>query len=269
MIISDEHGFVFVHIPKCAGTSVRKFIDTFDSRKGMFTFRVDDHLALGKLDYAHIPLFVLREHFPHEFEALQNYWSFAVVRNPFDRFASSLSERLSGYGAKTIQHCSKKEIRSSIRQTIEYLTEEENCLLSKEFIHFQRQVDYIQLDGEQIIESIYTIDQIEELLADVESKLGRRLVNPSAHASNRHANRSIVFRNNFLRRVNETLRPKMNGLVQVLPKSIRQKIRECVYVPRDKRLRDIFEEDHVQAFIRDYYSDDITFYQRVLQTKHS
>ena len=200
MIINDKYEFVFVHIPKCAGTSVHNFIQKFDSEKGIFIGHVGHHLALGKLDYAHIPLFVLHEHFPHEFEALQNYWSFAVVRNPFDRFASSLSERLKNFGAKTIQNYSKKEVRPLIYETINYLSRNQKvrCLLPPEYIHFQRQVDYIWLDGKQIIESIYTIDQIKELFADVESKFGKRLVDSSKHARNRHMNRSVVFRNNFL-----------------------------------------------------------------------
>ena len=259
MIISDEHSFVFVHIPKCGGTSVHTFLHPFDSRKGMFRNRLEHHLTLGKLDYVHIPLFVLREHFPDEFNAIKNYWSFTIVRNPFDRFASSLFQKLKMYEKKAILHCSKEEIRSSILQTIEYLTKEENYLLSPEFIHFQRQVDYIHIDGEQIIESIYTIDKINELLTHVESKIGRMLAHPSEQAKNRIANKTIVFRNNFLRSVIKNLRHKMNGLVQLLPEITKQKMRDYVYVSGNKILRDIFEEDHVQTFIRDYYSDDISF----------
>ncbi len=80
MIISDKHQFAFVHIPKCAGTSLRSILQHFDDRGSKFTGRVDHHTELGELDYVHIPLFALREHFRPEFEAVQQYWSFAVVR---------------------------------------------------------------------------------------------------------------------------------------------------------------------------------------------
>ena len=264
MIISDEHGFVFVHIPKCAGTSVRQHIKQYSSRK-KFTLSVSEHPALGKLDYSHIPLFILRKHFPHDFEVFQNYSSFAVVRNPFDRFASSLAQLLSHYKGKYIQHCSRKEIHATFREIIEYLTENDNYLLSNEFIHFQRQVDYIQLDGEQIIENIYTIDQIKKLIADIESKLGSRLENSFSHTSNTYLNRSFVYRNHFLRIAHVTLGYKLNSVVKVLPESIKQKARDCVYASPKNKLSDILEKDHVQAFIRDYYSDDIILYQGVLE----
>ena len=264
MIISDEHGFVFVHIPKCAGTTVRKFLKKFNCRKDTL-YGFDNHPDLGRLDMGHIPLFTLREHFFSDFEALQIYWSFAVVRNPFDRFVSSLSERFKTHKGKSIKQCSEKEIRSAIRETIEYLTENENCLLSHEFIHFQKQVDYIKLDGEQIIESLYTIEQIDELVADFQSKIGSRLENSFSHPSNTYFNRSFVYRNHFLRIAHVTLGYKLNSVVKVLPESIKQKARDYVYASPNNKLSDILEKDHVQAFIRDYYSDDIILYQGVLE----
>jgi len=268
MIISDEHGFVFVHIPKCAGTTIRKFIKKFNCQKDTF-YGIDNHPDLGRLDLAHIPLFTLREHYLSDFEAMQIYWSFAVVRNPYYRFVSSLSERIKNYKVKFIEQCSEKEIRYAILETIEYLTKNEHCLLSHEFIYFQKQVDYIKLDGEQIIESIYTIEQIDELVADFQSKIGKRFAKPFACISSRNSNRSFVFRNNFIRGVYKTLRPKANSLIQLLPKNIKQRIWDWIYVPTHKRLRGIFEEDHVKAFIRDYYSDDIILYQSVLEAQHS
>jgi hypothetical protein len=89
MIISDRHHFVFAHIPKCAGTSVRDALQHLDDRDGFYTGRVDQHPTLGLLDYVHIPLFNLRDHFRSEFEKAGDYWSFAVVRDPFGRFPSA------------------------------------------------------------------------------------------------------------------------------------------------------------------------------------
>ncbi len=266
MIINDEHQFVFVHIPKCAGSFVRDHIKPFDSRKGIYQ-KISHHLALGALDFSHIPLFVLREHFPQEFERLQNYSSFAVVRNPFDRFASSLSQHLLK-SSRPISTRSTKEIQCLIHETIDYLSRKQKMryLLSAEYIHFQRQVDYIEDDGERIIENIYTIGQINELLSDVESKVGRRLVRTSGYASKTMENQSVVFRNDFIRWMYNILRPKIIVLYRRLPKGIKRKISEYIYVSRDERLRDIFQEDHIKDFIRDYYSEDISLYQHILKT---
>ena len=270
MVISEEHRFVFVHIPKCAGSSVRRRLFCFNEGLLVGPPWIRNHSKLGLLYIGHVPLFVLREYFSHEFETVQNYWSFCVVRNPFDRFASSVPQRTREYNDRPIEKLSTKEIRLFINETIEYLSQHQQVrsLLPSEYIHFQRQIDYIELDGERIIDSIYTVDQIDELFTDVEIKLGQKLAESAGQAKNNRANQTIVFRNNFLRRSIEISRPLTNYLSKVLPESTKQTIRDHVYVPRDKRLKDIFEEDHVQAFIRNYYKDDIALYKSVLETAH-
>lgn len=65
MPISDEKKLIFVHIPKNAGTSI------------------ENHLKMRET--GHKVWFVYRDRFPNEW---QNYTSFAVVRNPIDRFVS-------------------------------------------------------------------------------------------------------------------------------------------------------------------------------------
>ena len=267
MIISEEHRFVFVHIPKCAGSSVRKRLNRFNE----WQVTGPPWIQMDGPSYGHIPLFVLREHFTREFEAVQDYWSFAVVRDPFERFASSVSQRLSEFGDQPIQNLSPKKIRSFIHKTIEYLSQHQQMrgLLPPDYIHFQRQLDYIELNGERIIDSIYTIDQIDELFADVERKTGQKLVGATGQGKSTHVRQTIVYRSDLFRRVIENSRPITNYLSKVLPESTKQSIRDRVYVQRDKRLKGIFEEIYVQAFIRDYYSDDIALYKSHLKTAHS
>lgn len=61
-------GFYFVHIPKTAGTSVLSA------------------LGLEKAPYTHCPAHIIHEKYPSEAKGLH---FFSVVRDPFDRFASS------------------------------------------------------------------------------------------------------------------------------------------------------------------------------------
>lgn len=89
MIISDRHHYVFAHIPKCTETSVRDALQHLDDRDGFYTGRLDQHPALGLLDYVHIPLVTLRDHFRPELEKAGDHWSFAVVRGPIGRFPSA------------------------------------------------------------------------------------------------------------------------------------------------------------------------------------
>ena len=270
MIISDKHRFCFVHIPKCAGTSVRIPLTHFNAWQLAGPPWLKIHSKLGQLDYAHIPLFVLHEHFPTEFAAIRDYWSVAVMRDPFTRFASSVSQRLKMHTDTPIQKRSQDEIRSVIDENVDYLLHQplDQHLLPSEYIHFQKQVDYIELDGTRILKKLYTVKEINELLTDVSRLVGYNLAETSPEKTGKNTvNRSVVIRNDFLRRVIETTRPATKNLVSILPERAKQKIRDRVYVARDERMNDIFGASHVRDFINDYYADDIALYQQVSNAK--
>ncbi|KPP97788.1 sulfotransferase family 2 domain-containing protein [Marinobacter sp. HL-58] len=271
MIISEKHRFVFVHIPKCAGTSIRNPLTPFNEWQLAGPPWQKKNSVLGTLDYGHIPLFTLRHHFPAEFEAVRDYWSFAVMRDPFDRFASSVSQRLRMYSDQPIQKRSLDEVRLVIDESIDYLSRQprEGHLLPPEYIHFQKQVDYIQLDGVRVLDTIYTVNEINDLLLDVGRRVGQNLGEPGTEGGVTQANRTVVFRNDLLRRVIETARPLTDRLGKVLPESVKQQVRERVYVPRDQRMKDLFEADDVQAFVLDYYADDIALCRHVNQHERS
>ena len=56
MIIDDQNKFVFVHIPKCAGSSIRSKLDVFDTTGGFLRPPVQEVDGVGLLDLAHLPL---------------------------------------------------------------------------------------------------------------------------------------------------------------------------------------------------------------------
>ena len=68
MLISNKRNFIFVHVPKVAGTSVRKVLSPF--------CKVTNY---GKQKHASAAS--IREMFPKEFA---DYYTFAIVRNPWD-----------------------------------------------------------------------------------------------------------------------------------------------------------------------------------------
>lgn len=65
---NEMHRAFFIHIPKTAGTSIY------------------DSLAMPKLPFTHAPALILRHLYPAEFAT---YFSFAFVRNPWDRMVST------------------------------------------------------------------------------------------------------------------------------------------------------------------------------------
>lgn len=90
MIVSDEEEFVFIHNPKCAGTTVRDSLKVFDNH---------DHWFWGQtkinergIDKAHMSLNIVKVYFPEIFKLFESYFVFGVVRNPYKRIVSSYNE---------------------------------------------------------------------------------------------------------------------------------------------------------------------------------
>jgi hypothetical protein len=243
---------------------VRNLLQKFDSTQGFFTGRVDEHPDLGRIDYVHIPLFVLREYFINEFSLIQNYWSFAIVRDPYSRFSSSVSQRLKKYSDKPIHMRKADEVRKEIDQCIEFLSARPkgNELLPPEYIHFQRQVDYVKLDGRPVVDNLYTVENIKDLVADLEDRIGMSL-SVREGGDPPKANQSVVFRNDILREAFGFLHPVTSKVSRFLPGSVKNKVRSYVYVPRDDKLKELFLSKSVKEFVSDYYSEDLALYDMV------
>jgi hypothetical protein len=72
MIISNSHNFVFIATTKTGSTTIEKYLWSYKSKHKITHF--DD--SYNK----HCPLKIIYEKFPF----IDNYFKFAVVRNPFD-----------------------------------------------------------------------------------------------------------------------------------------------------------------------------------------
>lgn len=268
MIIDDKHEIAFIHIPKCAGTTIRQYLQEYDRSQGEFTARVDMHEKLGMLDYVHIPLFVLKEHFPEEFELVQKYWSFTVIRDPYSRFASSVSQRLKKYRGRPIETLSESEVRREVQDCISFLENgaEEKEMLPYDYIHFQRQSDYVYLGEEKIVDCVYTTDQVSELVDLLLEKLGSGtpLEEKAEGVSGNRKNRALVYRNENIRYLMMMLRPIKRILTLFLTDKTKEVIKSNIYVTRDSRMSDVFSDDSVRRFVERYYSRDIELYERVI-----
>lgn len=75
--ISHKHKFIFIHIPKTAGTTI------CSSWEGSLLKHICKEY--GVLGGTHKSAMQLQEMFPEEFK---EYFKFTVVRNPYDRFVS-------------------------------------------------------------------------------------------------------------------------------------------------------------------------------------
>lgn len=264
MIINDQHKFCFIHIPKCAGMSVRGPLKAYDSTNGQFDGRVGNHSELGLLDYVHIPLLILKSHFIDEYNKVRDYYTFAVVRDPVERFSSSLTQRLKMYGSKTIMEYSKHDLMHEIDFCIEYLqTNKDKTILPPEFIHFQKQSSYIYCDGKQVVDKFFTVHQLETLFDELNKLTGVPFINDQDQKLV-HDNKSVVYRSKSLKIIYKGLKPIVSKPIKaILSNNTGEFIRRLFHVPRDQRMNELFNRQHILNFIEDYYSEDITIYKGV------
>jgi len=85
LLISHSHRFVFIHVPKVAGTSIQKALEPY-AEKGE-KYGLPDHAKLSDLE----------AYLPHVFK---DYFKFAFVRNPWDYEVSMFKYKLMWFRQK-------------------------------------------------------------------------------------------------------------------------------------------------------------------------
>lgn len=117
MIIDHDLQLVLLHVPKCAGTSLRRaFLEDGSQRsvESLFDFEFDPVLK-RQVDRAHRPLMDLR-HRP-EWRWLQRYRVVAAIRHPYQRLASACREFL-----KQKSRATEVQVRSTPPSTAQLLS---------------------------------------------------------------------------------------------------------------------------------------------------
>lgn len=90
MIISDRKKFIFLHNPKCAGTSIRNKLMQYDDRNNYYW--LFSELFGYKFDKAHMSLSTFYKFNKDDFSLMKDYFTFGFVRNPYTRIVSAFSE---------------------------------------------------------------------------------------------------------------------------------------------------------------------------------
>lgn len=266
MIINHDFRIAFLHIPKCAGTTVRRPLESLNQWQEAGPPWRRAHPNLGMVDYAHLPLAVLRAHFPDAFASVVDYRAFALVRDPYSRFASSVSERIRWGEGALLAKLSPAELKKSLDESIDYLSRQpsSSCCLPLGYIHFQRQSDYIVLDGEPLVDAVYPVERVAQLREEVGACIGAAGSKmPEFAASPPHANAALMYRNEGLRCAHRVVGPLMARLRRVLPASASKRMDRWMYVHRDQCAHSLFESEYVRDFVSSYYADDLELYARV------
>ena len=173
MILSRAHDFGFVHIPKCAGSTIRAQLRDKDDLQGRF-YRTMQVEGLGRINGNHVPLRWLADHFPQDYAALRAVKSYTITRRPIDRFVSAVSQRIRAMGQEP-GNLPAPEIR---RLTDGILTDLEKAQGFPTGLHtiFMRQVDFTRLDGAQVLTELWPMENIDAFFDMLEDRHGLPLI---------------------------------------------------------------------------------------------
>lgn len=253
MMTCSKFNFAVIHIPKNAGSTIRDQVEPFDDYDGFFR-GTKDHPELGLYNSSHVPLMHLREHWPEVFAVLSGLETYAMVRDPVSRFSSALAQR-----ARQIHKVQPDEMdAATIQGEIDVIINEletHRTFPTHKFVHFARQTDYLDLDGARFVKHIYPIERIGALIAKLEVHMGQPLIREF------QANKTVTFRYPALKKA---LLAAKGVAKKALPIGPYNKLRDLgirtMTEAGASAMNDAVAGEAVQAFIKDYYADDLAHY---------
>ncbi|MEM6460771.1 MAG: sulfotransferase family 2 domain-containing protein [Pseudomonadota bacterium] len=254
MIISDARKAAFIHIPKCGGTTIRACLRTLNNIEDWN--EITEHELLGRIDTTHLTLSRLREHFPLVFEKLSHYETFALVRDPFSRFISSLYQRIKMYEHLNPAQMTFLELRSEAERVCEKLSYSSNQL-PVDLVHFQPQSDYVFLDDRRIAKAIFLMSDRVSI-----AEYTRRVFGNNLDVALRSDNRSNSYRSRFVGEKVIWLK-RNTSLNKLIPDYAKAPLRKFLYSHASNGWRQKVISSTVAAFIADFYQKDIELIQRL------
>ena len=268
MIISDAYRFVFMHVPKCAGSTVRHALEQYDERFKLLSAGLDryedseyvfrPHGAEDFVDLPHLTLGQLQCYFPEEYLLTKGYRSFAVLRDPHERLMSSVSQRLRQYHGELVQDLGAADIRQHLTRILAQVAKlfSVSPQLPFDFIHFQPQSSYVEHDGETLVDhsiAITRLDELHGLLSEQIAGAGNAL--EPFHLQ--RTNTTMSYRNLPLRDLSQRFAGPVNAVRGLLPERLKAVLRPMIYSSDGNVLADFGRSEEVRNFISRHYSRDL------------
>lgn len=173
MIVSHARKFVYFHVPKCAGTSFRQSLFPFHDDETTFWYRHHDAYFDREVDYAHMRLWELNVLFPRIFDALPEYDTLALIRNPYNRFISSLAQHLTAFHPDLDYYaCDRDVLFDYARQFISNELDIDRVSSNARFVHFSLQTWYVFLGARRHVRHVLPVPDNDAGWADAFSRLG-------------------------------------------------------------------------------------------------
>ena len=166
MIISDSRRFCFIHVPKCAGITIRTSLMRYETRNNFFWGHEDmpapEPNSLSNnlfLDKAHMTLPILKHFYPDEFNLLNEYTTFAITRHPRARLISAFFMVRPGL-LKLAQAPSADDIKVLKNKFSNYVSNIVSTanFLQLAYVHATPQIDYHNMGVKSFIDVVIKLE---------------------------------------------------------------------------------------------------------------
>jgi len=103
MPLSHKYKYIFIHIPKTGGTSIRRFLGSTRSKEVLSKQEQRDYFRQQNIyyDYRH-PTAYMYKTYELEPEQFETYFKFTFVRNPYDRCVSEFFYAKGGHTKRDV-----------------------------------------------------------------------------------------------------------------------------------------------------------------------
>jgi len=194
-----SRGLFFIHIPKCAGMSVRRALELpgevdfspvaadlgltpAEAAEVTERGRGFDHPSLGRIHPAHLPLAALRDAMPATWATLTGARSFALTRPPRARFVSALMQRLKEFKDAGAIRTDDPAVAREAAHVCDWLATRSGPFTDIEYIHFARQVDFTDLDGARVVGALFPVTRTDALADWIAAETGLSMTIAHDHA---------------------------------------------------------------------------------------
>lgn len=251
MIYIRQTGFLFIHIPKCAGTFVKKNLGRYDE------FELSFYHSDKKDKRAHRTLDEISKQDRDLFLLLEKLNTNAIVRDPYQRFVSALRQHckeeapLILFSSHMMVHRAKQIIKRIIGG---------NGAIPRDLVHFTPQSFYTHYQGVQVVKNLWTIENSERLVSLELQKLGGGLAKEQLAISEVANSGSRYFRDylsNKFRFLGEGF-----GAVSALAK-VMDNLSNRTWERLITRLENSLE---FRQFTSNYYADDLVLWKKATMT---
>lgn len=193
-----QRNLFFIHIPKCAGMSVRRALteaggDDWSAvaadlgvspeEAARVTERGNgfDHPRLGLVHPAHLPLPLIAEQMPRTWAALSGAQAFALTRAPRARFVSALLQRLKEFKDAGAIRADDPQVAAEAARVCDWL-DGRGPFADIEYIHFARQTDYVENAGVRVVENLFPVERTDALARWIAGATGLEIAITHDHA---------------------------------------------------------------------------------------